>query len=166
VNDKEPTGGEQAARRSGERPVLVSDLAKQLGRDRSNTLRDLKKRGYYLHGVRAPSGQTVAAISREQADRYLAERRVEAEEGVGMPPRAQPTQPDVTDAVADLDRRLGGMQAALDLLKEELAKVKAAVAPKPTLVRVVMEPKPDPTPMLVSVKIIDNGGAWPTPGSV
>jgi hypothetical protein len=58
-------------------PVLVSELAAELGTHHVSTLRDLKRRGFALGRTKTPSGQWAASLTRTDADRYVAARERE-----------------------------------------------------------------------------------------
>jgi hypothetical protein len=55
-------------------PVLITDLAVSLGLHKTSVVRDLRKRGYAVGDTRTGSGQWAAALPKDAADRYVAER--------------------------------------------------------------------------------------------
>jgi hypothetical protein len=97
-------------------PVLVNDLAREINRHHTNVHRDLKKRGFALIDVRAPSGQMMKALSRPEADRYLAARRAEAAPAI-----------DVDEALAIVKKLAIDLQAAIDLLDEIIAAERSLI---------------------------------------
>jgi hypothetical protein len=58
--------------------VPVRVLARIVERHHTNVFRDLKRRGYTLDRRRSPSGQWLSVLTKEDADRYIAERQREA----------------------------------------------------------------------------------------
>jgi hypothetical protein len=91
-------------------PVLVNDLAREIDRHHTNVHRDLKKRGFALFDVRAPSGQMMKGLSQVDADRYLAARRAEAAPAISF-----------DEALAIVRKLASDLQTAIDLLDEILA---------------------------------------------
>jgi hypothetical protein len=55
--------------------VPVRALADRLGMRTVEVVKDLRRRGYVLGSIRGAAGQWTMALKRNDAERYLAERR-------------------------------------------------------------------------------------------
>ena len=57
--------------------ITLQALAAMMGQPPISVLRDLEKRKYLLFSVHTASGQVDCALTREDVDRYFAQRRAE-----------------------------------------------------------------------------------------
>jgi hypothetical protein len=123
-------GARALTARSHDCPVLLKDLARQIGAHRSGFKRALENRGYSVFEVRASSSgnQKTLAISREDAERFRAEREAEIVHDV-VARQASPDKGFVYAVEVDPEMRPGRIKVGWSMNIAQRLATYRAIAP-------------------------------------